>query len=196
MAIGVECSCGRRLQAADDQAGLKMRCPACRALLVVPDEAEEAGSYGVEQARKCPGCKREWPLDAVVCIDCGYNFETRRKLRTRYRIAERVLDVGIVALGCYTRYRVFRNEHGKPSLSVTRKLFFLSLGSAVYDLGAYRSILTDFSAGNDDAPDVFYLELDGPGKRAVRIFNNSNEEKMKELIDLVAGAGRLEIKRK
>jgi hypothetical protein len=196
MAIQVQCSCGKRLKAADDLAGRTMRCPSCQGMVDVPGDAAEAAGYGVEQVRKCPGCKREWPIATVVCVDCGHNFETGRKMRTSYRVADRVLDHGMVWLGTYTRYRVFRSERGKPFLTVSRKLLFLPLGSSTYDLSAYRSILTDFVAGHDESPDVFYLQLDGPGKRPVTIFRSSDEVGMKDLIDMVAQAGHLEVKRK
>jgi hypothetical protein len=196
MTIQVQCSCGKQLVAEDDHFGRQVRCPSCQGLVQVPDEPAEQGGYGVEQFRKCPGCKREWPLDTVVCVDCGYNFETRRKMKTRYDIVERNLDVGVAALGSFTRYRVFRNSRGRPCLTVTRKFLFVPLGSTTYDLGDFRAVLTDFTEGSDEAPDVFYLELESRRGQNVRIFRSSDEEKMKELIDLVAHAGRLEIKRK
>ena len=59
------------------------------------------------------------------------------------------------------------------------------------------AILTDFSSGDDENPDVFYLELEGAGRRKnVTVYDSTNEEIFKELIDLIAQAGRLEIKRK
>jgi hypothetical protein len=57
-------------------------------------------------------------------------------------------------------------------------------------------VLTDFVAGDSETPDHFYLYLDGPGKRPACIYHASDEEKMKELIDLVAQAGRLEVRRR
>jgi hypothetical protein len=196
MTIQVQCSCGKRVQTRDEEAGRKVRCPSCQGLVDVPGVAEELDTYGVEQVRRCPGCKRDWPLDTVVCIECGHNFETGRKLRTKYNIRDRIIDVGIVWLGTCTRYRVFRNERGKPFLGVSRKFLFIPLGESIYDLSAYRTIYTDFVAGHDDNPDVSILELEGPGKRAVTIFQSSDDEQMKDLIDMIAGAGQLEIKRR
>jgi hypothetical protein len=194
--IQVRCSCGKGLVAEDDHAGRQVRCPSCQGVVSVPDQPAKPAAYSVEKFRKCPGCKREWPDDTVVCVDCGYNFETGRKMKTKYKVLDRVLDVGIAALGTVTRYRVFRNVRGKPYLTITRKVLFIPLGSKTYDLSDYRAVLTDFAPGNDEAPDVFYLELESRRGRDVRIFRASDEEKMKELIDLVAQAGRLEIKRK
>jgi hypothetical protein len=196
MAIRARCSCGKQVQALDELAGRRVRCPACQGLVRLPGEPQGQAGYGIEKARKCPGCKREWPVDTVLCIDCGHNFETGRKLRTKYNVPDRVLDVGASWLGPYARYRVFRNERGRACLNVSRTFLFLPLGSATYDLSDYRAVLTDFAAGDDDSPDTFYLELEGRGERAVRIFRSSDEEKFKELTDLLAQAGRIEIKRK
>jgi hypothetical protein len=197
MAIQVDCSCGKRLVAEDEHAGRKVRCPSCQGLVGVPAFAEEVAGYAVEQVRKCPRCKHEWPIDTVICIDCGHNFETGKKMRTRYKLAEHVLDVGPVWLGSYTRYRVFRSQHGKPFLNVSQKFLFLSLGSKDYDLSAYRWVLTDFAAGDgENSADLFYLQLDGPKQRPVTIFRSTSEAKFKELIDMVVQAGQLEIKRR
>ncbi len=196
MAIRVRCSCGTQVQAADEQAGRKVRCPSCQELLRLPGEREEADGYGVEQGHRCPSCKREWPQGTVICTDCGYNFETGRKMKTKFNIPDRIIDVGVVWLGTYTRYRVFRGKRRQPCLQVNRKFLFVPLGSNTYHLGDYCAILTDFTPGADNQPDVFYLELEGPRKGNVTIFNSSDEEKYKELIDLLAEAGRLEIKRK
>jgi hypothetical protein len=196
MVIRIRCSCGKIVQAADDQAGRKVRCPGCQDLVRLPGERKEQAGYGVEQVRKCPGCKREWPLETVVCTDCGHNFETGRKLKTRYDVPDRIIDDGIGWLGTFTRYRVFRGRRGEPCLNVSRKFLFLPLGSTTYDLSDYRAILTDFAAGDDDNPDVFYLQLAGSGRKTVTIFRSFNEQAFKAVLDLVAQAGRLEIQRK
>jgi hypothetical protein len=196
MTIQVQCSCGKRVQTRDEETGRKVRCSSCQGLVDVPGVAEDLAAYRVEQVRRCPGCKRDWPLDTVVCIECGHNFETGRKLRTKYNIRDRILDVGIVWLGIYTRYRVFRDQRGKPFLGVSQKFLFIPLAESIYDLTTYRTIYTDFVAGHDDNPDVSFLELEGPGKRAVTIFQSSNDEQMKDLIDMIVGVGQLEIKRR
>ena len=37
MAIEVTCNCGKKLTATDDKAGLRGRCPSCRAVILMPD---------------------------------------------------------------------------------------------------------------------------------------------------------------
>jgi hypothetical protein len=148
MPIPFRCPCGQRLQAPDDQAGREMRCPRCRELVGVP-AADTAEGYGVERVQKCPGCKREWPVGTVVCIDCGYNFETRRKMKTKYKVPDRALVVGATWLGTYTSYRVYRDDRGKPRLDISRKLLFLPVGGASHDLSTFRAVLTDYAEGDE-----------------------------------------------
>src|SRR5262245_3390018 len=139
MAIEVTCECGKRLRAADDQAGCKVRCPSCQAVVRVP--GEEEGGYGVEAVRKCPGCRREWPADAAVCIDCGYDFRTGRKMRTKFKTRDRVVEMGVSWLGTTTRYRVWRDERGKPALSIAKSFLFIPLGTKTYHLKQFNAIL-------------------------------------------------------
>jgi hypothetical protein len=184
------------VQAPDAQAGQTVRCPLCQSVISLPGEPEEPAGYSVEQFRKCPGCKREWSIDTLVCTDCGYNFATRRKMRTTYQIADRTIDVGLVWLGTFTRYRVFRSKLGRPCLNVSRSLLFLPLGNTIFDLSEYRAVLTDCHNGDEESSDVFYLALEREDHRTVNIFSSSDEVKFKELIDLLAQTVRIEIKRR
>jgi len=88
MPIPVRCSCGKTLAVKEEHAGKKVRCPACRAVLEVP--APPAAQGG----RACPGCGGELAGGAVVCVNCGYDTRTGRKLQaavpSRQRGAERL----------------------------------------------------------------------------------------------------------
>lgn len=196
MPITFRCRCGEPLEAPESRSGRDVCCPACREVVAVPAGGDDApGSYAVEQVLRCPGCKREWPLATVVCVDCGHNFQTGRKLRTKYRVAETIIEVGSRWAGSSTQYRVYRNGRGKACLTLSSRLLFIPTGTVTYDLGDYNAVYTDFTPGDDENPDAFHLELRGPGARPVVIFNSSNEEKMRELADALAAVGRLEIKR-
>lgn len=100
MPIVVQCSaCKKQFQAGDHLAGKQVKCPGCQTVLVLPggqsapavnphpmDEllSEEipqrhAGAAGRAEI-KCPGCGAPIREDAVLCVDCGYNFRTGRKI--------------------------------------------------------------------------------------------------------------------
>jgi hypothetical protein len=194
--IEVQCSCGTQVRALDEMAGRSVRCPACQGLVRLPGKSAEQAGYGVEEVRKCPSCKHVWPADAVVCLDCGYNFETGRKMRTRYKVSDHAITVGITWLGFYSRYTIFRGKRGQPCLKVIHKILFFSAGSATYDLSQYRAAVTNYISGTRDDPEFYEVELEGPGKKTVKIYSGANEEKFKELLDVLSQVGRLEIKRK
>ena len=200
MAIEVACTCGKRLRVSDEQAGRKVRCPVCQDMVRVPGEkAEEPDAgYAVETVRKCPSCRAEWTEDAVVCIRCGYNFRTGKKMETVYDIIQRTIVVGVRWLGSYTRLTIFRGRKGETSLTVARKFLFVPLGTRVLDLRDYDTIWTDCTLGDaeDNAPDVYYLELEGRKKGPVRILKTSDEWSMREVVDTLKEAARLQVKRK
>lgn len=200
MPIELRCSCGKRVSVADEQAGRKVRCPGCQGILRVPGDATADEGYTTEASRQCPSCRQEWPEDAVVCVNCGYNFETGKKLKTVYELLERTVDVGVTWLGCYTRFVIFRDRKGNATLTIAKKFLFLPAGTRVIDLRGYDTVLTDVTlgrtGGEDTASDVYYLELEGPRRRPLRIMTTSNEWKMREVIDTLQDAARLQVKRK
>lgn len=89
--IKIACSnCGKKLEAPDESAGKRGKCPGCSAVLTVaagaPMEECPAGagiaavSGGAEEVRKCPGCGAAYPLSTVICTSCGINLDTGAKL--------------------------------------------------------------------------------------------------------------------
>ncbi len=107
MSISVECHCGERLSVPSDLAGKRYPCPVCQANLEVPSEEtahSEESAYRAEAICKCPKCRKEWPNKTAVCIECGYNFRTGKKLKTIRKVRDRYVDLGKPFLGSYSRY--------------------------------------------------------------------------------------------
>jgi hypothetical protein len=200
MPITVECSCGKRFQVADDRAGHKVRCAVCQEIVPIPGRAEEAeAGYAVEDMRKCPKCKRKWPGETVLCVACGYNFQTGRAVERTYDIVNRIIDVGARWLGIYTRLHFFRGRKGEAVLTISKKFLFIPAGTRTIDLGDYNAVLTDCalgSTGEDSAPDVYYLYLEGPRQRTTRILRTTSEWKMHEVVDTLKELADLTIKRR
>ena len=95
MPIVVQCgACKKQFQAGEHLAGKKVKCPGCQAPLVIPggqatpqqpapansiadlfdDEVPvHHAAYG-EAEVKCPNCQVPVKPDAVLCIECGYDF--------------------------------------------------------------------------------------------------------------------------
>jgi hypothetical protein len=187
------------LQVATEHVGKPIRCPVCQAVQTVriPEAvpaAAPAETYQVEQVVKCPKCRKEWPPNTVVCVGCGYNFKTGEKLKTRYKVRDRYVDVGVPFLGTYTRYAVSRDADGRVKFSKNQWLLWLPVGKMSVDLNGYDSVATDYTAG--DNCDWFYLELQGPQKRPMRLWEGSKEETMHQLVDLLKDTAGLTVKRK
>jgi hypothetical protein len=200
MAIKVECSCGKRFQVMDELAGRKARCPSCQELVRVPGEKaqERDAGYALEDIRKCPECKREWPGEAVICVQCGYNFKTGKAVERTYDILNQSIHFGVRWLGTYTHFQFFRGRRGQASLTIKKRFLFLPVGSRVIDLNDYDAVLIDCGIGDpgESVADVYYLELEGPRKRPIRILRTTNEWKMREVVDTLKEVAGLTIKRK
>jgi hypothetical protein len=83
-------------------AGKSVKCPACAKAVRVPVPAaagasrdrtaarddisellDEADLGRSRTGRRCPECRQDLELDDVLCINCGYNTETGKKLETK-----------------------------------------------------------------------------------------------------------------
>ena len=107
--LTASCTCGKSFRAPAKFAGKTVACPACKQPVKVPGGqkakqkspaakvSDSAGDPGVGSlldevgfqraggAGRCPNCKNDLLEDAVICIDCGYNLETGRVLKSNVR---------------------------------------------------------------------------------------------------------------
>lgn len=95
--IAVACNCGKKIAAPAKLAGKQVKCPACGKGLLVPalgrPPAEDAhglssllDEIGYDQEKtkdSCPGCNATLVPESVICVSCGLNLETGKKLRTK-----------------------------------------------------------------------------------------------------------------
>lgn len=99
MPIPVSCQCGKSFNAQDALAGKQVQCPSCKQPLQIPAApaapAATAASpldgmsgllaeEGMKQAegKSCPECSADLKPEAVLCVECGFNLETGKKLQT------------------------------------------------------------------------------------------------------------------
>jgi DNA-directed RNA polymerase subunit M/transcription elongation factor TFIIS len=103
--------CAKQMKAPENIVGKKIRCKSCQAAFVArkatgkappkqaakpvkpatkPSKYEEddddPNPYGlidVDLSKRCPDCANEMEEEAVICLTCGYNTQTREKARTR-----------------------------------------------------------------------------------------------------------------
>jgi hypothetical protein len=100
MPIRVKCVCQQQFDAPDNLAGKTVKCPKCASPIVIPSRAVAMAARpvappispiaslldeaGVKQrsVTGCPSCGAAFPPDAVLCVECGFNFRTGRKMET------------------------------------------------------------------------------------------------------------------
>ncbi|MEI6217808.1 MAG: hypothetical protein WCP86_02820 [bacterium] len=59
-------------------AGHEIECPSCGHKLVV--EAPKVTATSTAGARKCPGCGVQMGAGAVLCVACGFDTRTGKKI--------------------------------------------------------------------------------------------------------------------
>ena len=118
MSIRVECdACGKVLNAKDESAGKKAKCPDCGNVLQIPDqevvdaETDDAGGFGaassyddgneLDDKRPCPACGEEIKKKAAKCRFCGEIFDAslKRKSNSRRGANSPTADLGKRFLG-------------------------------------------------------------------------------------------------
>jgi hypothetical protein len=74
-------------------AGRRLKCPHCQGVIQVPLAATAVDGRGdlhqcpvdephPEAARQCPSCGAAMQENAVLCVQCGYDFRTGAKITT------------------------------------------------------------------------------------------------------------------
>ncbi len=99
--IYVTCECGKKFTAPAKLAGKSVQCPTCRQLVKLP-KASDAGAASAKPSKdgvgdlldevdlgrsrtghRCPECRADLQPDDILCIQCGYNLESGKKLVTK-----------------------------------------------------------------------------------------------------------------
>jgi len=97
--IDITCpECKKQMKAPETMQGKKIRCRGCGHTFAVAASSkkpsaldvddDEANPYGVvneqETVVRCPHCTHEMESkEAVICLHCGYNIQTRQRLGTK-----------------------------------------------------------------------------------------------------------------
>jgi ribosomal protein L40E len=97
MAILLDCpNCQKKLRLPDEARGVQAQCPHCEAIFDVSAPApppldpnavitvqeagaDEGAAIGI-QGRICPVCNADLPREAVLCVRCGFDFRSGKKL--------------------------------------------------------------------------------------------------------------------
>ncbi len=149
--IKITCKeCGKILEAPEEAAGKKGKCPECGSVFVVPD-ADRGG-------RKCPGCRVVYPAETVICTYCGINLDTGQKLSvvantTDAASGQDVSDmqkelhgwgIGLIAIGFISIFLIDFLDPGWGvvlivlgilSLAVKKRGMFIAIGAGLLLVG-------------------------------------------------------------
>lgn len=82
MAIVVTCTCGKQLKVKDELAGRRGKCVACGQALLIPTlpRSPDKDVHPPPAPRACPTCHKPLRPEAVICVNCGFNLRTGKKL--------------------------------------------------------------------------------------------------------------------
>jgi predicted RNA-binding Zn-ribbon protein involved in translation (DUF1610 family) len=201
MPITITCTaCGRKQQVREALGGKRVKCPGCGAAVEVP-EAEawtssepEGGASGLEQIRQCPSCKKEWPAATLVCTNCGYNFQTGRKLKTIYKVSQRTADFGIRFLGTFARYTIGRSRTGDLIFARKDWFVFIPFGTRTHNLRGYDTAVASYTRLSRKS-EFSTIVVEGKGKEPLELYSGNWEQELKWLLDALQQIGGLTIKR-
>jgi len=88
MPIKVACQCGASFAAKDELAGKAVRCPKCKQPLKIPvpaaapalvsamDDLFDEVGIAAKKGPACPKCHAELRPNAILCVACGFEFQT------------------------------------------------------------------------------------------------------------------------
>ena len=168
--IEVRCVCGKRYPVPDDKAGRKLQCQRCGAVQrvpradvdvegapVIPFQAPGVGSDDGEPrplaaapldlrepVRRCGGCGYSDDARLAVCVRCGHDFRTGRRLT---HAAERVELEGGGAARDEARVTL-------DGLVVLARLCLTPLGLALGPWVSWRSIAVERALGAEESPEI------------------------------------------
>ncbi len=84
MAVRLMChKCQRPLEAPDNAELKHVCCPKCGSYTSLPGAEPRAEYAYAEPFKKCPKCNKELPRKAVLCVRCGYSYESGRRVSPR-----------------------------------------------------------------------------------------------------------------
>ncbi|MDB4459116.1 hypothetical protein N9059_00930 [bacterium] len=83
--INFDCpKCGQNIDAPPEMAGIEFPCPSCKDSLKIPEKSTNPDGSGaapskvkvVSLRKKCGSCGDMCDAEAVICIECGYRFNS------------------------------------------------------------------------------------------------------------------------
>jgi ribosomal protein L40E len=86
--------CGKRLRVETNSDATGPPQSAHKLSSPIEDLFDEVGLSGTKTGRICTECESELSPEAVICIKCGFNMETGKRLKTKRDIVDRKKPFG------------------------------------------------------------------------------------------------------
>jgi hypothetical protein len=220
MTLTLKCpDCDRPIEVQDQFSVGNVVCPACRCSVPV----QALGSYAIHEGKPCPNCQAECEPSAVLCIQCGYDFRTGRRVQKVVRVQPYNFCwmSGLIPLGMYTAGQLQRDEDGFVTLSVTEHYFFIPLARHELDLKEYPEVHARHFRGFGArglilllmllflgiipglgwiilafTRDTYAIELPLRKDIQINLYEGLFESKWREILDVLKEYGQTEIVRK
>jgi hypothetical protein len=175
-----------------------VKCPKCGVDFQVPRSAQDDEPVEVpgakKKGRRCPDCNEPLAKDAVLCVSCGLNLETGKKLGPA--VKEKEFVIGPKGLGL----TIIRDAKGRLTLHRRPGCLAFLLPTQTFKLTRYDSIVISYSGANNTTN----VELAGPNKRPILIWQgtdspggwgeDSSEDQKKKVIADLKNATNFEIR--
>jgi hypothetical protein len=231
MSIVLRChDCDRDIELTQRPSSGKVVCPTCHTMLAVgePGEGEgeaadaAGGVYTTVQVKNCPLCNKETTPAAVLCINCGFNFQTGKQTRkiVRVKTMEREWWWGLIPI-YFSIVRLRKTKEGETRLTVTHNLCFIPASTIEIDLRDCQEIWTDYRQGFGAlgwaitlvlillcvlpgllwwiwafSKPTYILRLPRINQAPVTLYEGMIETKMQDILDNLVEMGELKIVRK
>ena len=146
--------------------------------------------YEMQDSLICPKCSTGWPDKTVICVECGYNFQTGRKQKTVYKVRDHAWWAsGGSFIG--THLTLQKTGPNRLNLKVDKYFFWFHTRTKSVSLKNYFRILTSWSSTED--LEFWTAHLEHRNGSRIHLITSSEKEEYLEIVDLVSEITGFEI---
>jgi len=179
MSIKFQCECGKRLTAKDGSEGKRAKCPACQRVMTVPAGLRIEGDEGVAlasdapsapQGEVCPSCGKPLPMEAVLCVQCGFDRRSgvqvgfgpqakrgRRGVTVSFPVVKVAVVAGVIGLLAAGWFLVGAPLLGK--MHITNAVGYVTSGDLKRAVAAFEELRPTMTGAEQERVDLWLRQL-------------------------------------